>query len=106
MQRKPRFPTASTALQSHSIVLFYEGSGRDGAGRSLSDVLAFDLDELEQVHDYIQWLFPLFERSAANPNAPVLDQDSVTTLRRHQDLRRNIRKAFELMLRLAAGPPT
>jgi Opioid growth factor receptor (OGFr) conserved region len=35
-------------------------------------------DELEDVHDYIQWLFPLRERSAFQPQVPVLDEQTIT----------------------------
>ena len=56
------------------LLAFLEGQGVDGRGRSLFDVLAFDDAALELNHDFIQWLFPLTERSAAVPNAPLLDE--------------------------------
>lgn len=52
---------------------FLRGTGRDGRGRRLADVLAFDDARIEAVHDFIQWLFPLAEASRAVPGAPVLD---------------------------------
>jgi len=59
------------------IVAFYEGSGRDDRGRSLDDLLGFGDAALECTHDFIQWLFPLRERSGANPAAPRLDDATV-----------------------------
>lgn len=94
MRARPATPAAA----SHTLIAFYAGTGRDGAGRTIDEVLAFTFDELEDVHDYIQWLFPLFERSGANPGAPVLDDESVGSLRREPALRRRMRTAFELML--------
>ena len=44
-------------------------------------MLAFDDDRLERTHDYIQWLFPLPERSGAQPDAPVLTPEDVDLLR-------------------------
>ena len=51
---------------------FLRGTGCDGRGRRLADVLAFDDARIEGVHDFIQWLFPLAEASRAVPGAPVL----------------------------------
>ncbi len=39
------------------IHAFLRGAGRDGRGRRLADVLAFDDARIEAVHDFIQWLF-------------------------------------------------
>ncbi|MDT8924711.1 opioid growth factor receptor-related protein [Pseudomonas taiwanensis] len=41
-------------------------------GHALRDIQAFDHDQLEFTHTYIQWLFPLPEASTINPEAPVL----------------------------------
>merc|ERR1712039_387130 len=38
----------------------------------LADILAFDFQRMERVHNYIQWLFPTEERSDFNRNAPYL----------------------------------
>lgn len=54
------------------LLAFLAGEGRDGAGRTLEEVLAFDDLAIERHHDFIQWLFPLPEPSGANPTAPVL----------------------------------
>lgn len=44
-------------------------------------MLAFDDGRLERTHDFIQWLFPLPERSGAQPDAPVLTPDNIAALR-------------------------
>ena len=51
---------------------FYRGDGTDSEGRRLEDILRWDDQTLEYVHDFIQWLFPLDEPSAVNPNAPLV----------------------------------
>ena len=64
---------------------FYNHSGTDNHGRTLKDIWAWSDDDLESVHDYIQWLFPLKEKSRYNVRAPLLtdadigkiDKDSV-----------------------------
>jgi Opioid growth factor receptor (OGFr) conserved region len=79
-------------------VAFYEGTGTDGRGRSLDDVLHFDDASLEHVHDFIQWLFPLRERSGANPNAPRLDDGAIAAFQTRPELRANLRRAYERMM--------
>lgn len=44
-------------------------------------MLAFDDERLERTHDFIQWLFPLPERSGAQPDAPVLTEADIAVLR-------------------------
>ena len=63
------------------IVAYLSGEGADSAGREVFEVLAFDDPAIEQVHDFIQWMFPLRERSGAQPNAPVLTDEDVEAIR-------------------------
>lgn len=63
------------------ILAFLEGEGPDARGRGLFEVLAFNDVALEQTHDFIQWLFPLTEPSAAMPDAPVLGPEEVQAIR-------------------------
>lgn len=54
---------------------------------------------LEEVHDFIQWLFPLAEPSPVNPLAPVLDPETVQAFAADPELRQNLRRSFVRMLR-------
>lgn len=63
------------------IHAFLRGDGRDGRGRLLADVLAFDDARIEAVHDFIQWLFPLPEASRAVPGSPVLGDAEAAAIR-------------------------
>jgi len=63
------------------VLAFLQGEGVDGRGRTLFEVLAFDDAALERHHDFIQWLFPLDEPSAAVPDAPVLTEAEVAAIR-------------------------
>lgn len=80
------------------IVAFYEGSAPDDRGRMLSDILGFDDDRLESVHDFIQWLFPLRERSSANPLAPVLDDAAIAAFHARPELHAALRRSLDRML--------
>lgn len=83
---------------SGKILAFYRG-GRDDEGRTLQAILAWPDAELEAVHDFIQWLFPLPERSGANPDAPVLDADTIAAFRQSKELQDQLRQSFLRMLR-------
>jgi len=78
---------------------FLAGTGRDGRGRLAADVLGFSDERLEEVHDYIQWLFPLPTRSAAQPGSPVLTQAEIDAIRADKAALDTLGKATERMLR-------
>jgi hypothetical protein len=63
------------------------------------DVLGFSDEQLEQVHDYIQWLFPLPTRSAAQPQSPVLTQAEIEAIRVDPTTIATLKAATERMLR-------
>jgi hypothetical protein len=50
------------AQESEELLAFYRGLAPDNRGRYLREILLWDDVDLEYVHDYIQWLFPTFER--------------------------------------------
>lgn len=81
------------------IVRFYGGVGTDHRGRDLDRIRTQDDDALERNHDYIQWLFPLPERSSANPQAPTLTPDDIRAFAESEDLRGNLLASLAVMLR-------
>jgi len=86
-------------VEGRRLVAFFEGAAPDDRGRSFDDVLGFDNDALEATHDFIQWLFPLRERSGANPDAPRLDDEVVAAFTARPELREAQRRALDRMLR-------
>lgn len=79
------------------LVNFYDLQGNDNKGRRLEHILAWNDDDLEWCHDYIQTLFPLPEGSMF-ADAPVIDEETYLYWREHEELKRNLRRAFERML--------
>jgi hypothetical protein len=84
---------------ANEILRFYSSEGNDDRGRSLAEIQAWPDDLLESVHDFVQWMFPLRERSAFNPDAPVLDDNAIRQFRSSPKLRANLRLSFNRMLR-------
>jgi hypothetical protein len=80
------------------IVSFYDGTGTDHRGRPLDDLLAFGHDELEQHHDFIQWLFPLTVPSGVLDEARLVDEGTRKAFRERPELRANLRRALAVML--------
>ena len=82
------------------LLQFLQGIGPDSEGRIHSDILKFSDEELERVHNYIQWLFPLREQSDAVPGSPFLpDDEMVQTLREDDVVQENLVNALVRMER-------
>lgn len=79
------------------VVSFYSG-GVDHRNRTLETILSWPDDDLETVHDYIQWLFPTVQPSGVNPFAPLVGEETVAAFAAAPDLRARLRRAFERML--------
>lgn len=90
-------------LGNEILTLFLKGTGPDSYGRYHSDILKFSDEELENVHDYIQWLFPLREKSMAVPGSPFLENEEIIEiLRNDEDVQENIVNALIRMERFYA----
>ena len=76
------------------LIDFYSGHGTDHRGRTLDEILSWDDERLESVHDYIQWLFPLAEPSRFNPHAPLLTGEDRAEFQRRTDLQANVLRAL------------
>ena len=77
---------------------FYHGTATDSAGRWLRDLWQWNDDDLEAVHDFIQWMFPLPEPSQFNPDAPPLTPDDVAAFRTDKTVRLHLRRSFERII--------
>lgn len=78
------------------IVAFYRGEAPDDRGRYLRDIQQWPDERLESVHDFVQWMFPLADRSGANPFAPVLDAETIAAF--DDSMRDNLRASFSRMM--------
>ena len=91
----PRAGSASDDV----IVAFYSGEKPDSCGRYIEEVWSFSDHQLENVHDYIQWLFPLPTRSAFNPTAPLLTQRTTSAFQESELLSSKLSQSIEVMLK-------
>ena len=79
------------------IIDFYSG-GEDLKGRTLEYMWNFDYFALENVHDYIQYLFPITEPSYFNRGFPRLLTSDIRQFRNSQELKHNLLISFVVML--------
>ena len=80
------------------LVPFYLGEQKDSEGRTIQEMWSWNFEELECAHDYIQWLFPLSERSAFNPDAPIVDEEVIQVFQSNPQLRQNLLRSLTVML--------
>jgi hypothetical protein len=85
-------------VNENPVIAFYTGIGKDHRGRRLEDILAFNDEKLESVHDFIQWLFPLEVKSPVNPYAPICVKEIEDNFKTNDYLKGNLCKACSRML--------
>jgi opioid growth factor receptor-like protein len=90
-------------MGNEQLLRFYGGKGVDSRGRTIEEIWRFSPDDLEHVHDYIQWLFPLAEPSAFNPDAPLLDEQTIARFRSEPLLREHLARSLDVMLAFYRG---
>jgi hypothetical protein len=90
--------TTTMASGSRNLIAFYRGLEANNNQATLEQILNWDDNNLEQVHNYIQWLFPLETPSGPNPTAPVLDQVTIQAFRQDPALKAQVLRSFHRML--------
>jgi hypothetical protein len=86
------------SISTGPLHAYLAGAGRDGRGRLIADALEFSDEQLEAVHDYIQWLFPLPTRSAAQPGSPTLTAVEIEAIKADHHAVDNLKQATDRML--------
>ena len=81
-----------------NLIAFYRGEVPDSEGRTLAELWSFSDDEMEDVHDFIQWMFPLRDPSRYNPDAPLLTDADVAAFRADPTLREALGRSFARFL--------
>jgi hypothetical protein len=79
------------------IVSFYQGTSPDRHGRTIESIWSYSDDQLEAIHNYIQFLFPLRDPGVAP--APLLDDETIRAFHDSPELRDRLLVSFDRMLR-------
>ncbi|VTT99319.1 opioid growth factor receptor conserved region : Opioid growth factor receptor (OGFr) conserved region OS=Nostoc punctiforme (strain ATCC 29133 / PCC 73102) GN=Npun_F4273 PE=4 SV=1: OGFr_N [Gemmataceae bacterium] len=84
------------------FLAFYRGEAHNLRGHSFQAVLDWPDDTWEQVHDFIQWVFPNDKPSAYNPTAPLLTPAIIAGWPSDPLLSANLDAAFARWLRFVS----
>ena len=76
-----------------SLVNFLNETGPDHQGRYLRDIWDFDDKAIEQTHNFIQWMFPLTEKSMSVSGVPTLSTADIKTIRTSEVARANLERS-------------
>jgi Opioid growth factor receptor (OGFr) conserved region len=88
----------SYSSKQDPILAFYTGDRPNSQGRAIEDIWLWDCQKLESVHNYIQWLFPLREKSRFNTSAPTLSDRAIQAFRTSEELRNRLVNSLKVML--------
>ena len=91
-------PMKINPSENSSVLKFYRDGAALAGGRSWSECLALGDDDLEHIHDFIQWLFPLPETSMFNPWSPLLTEGDIEAFAGSLMLRERLLQSFSRML--------
>ena len=80
------------------LIPFYLGEQPDSKGRKIQAIWEWAFDQLEQTHDYIQWLFPIAEKSAFNLDSPLVNDSVIQAFQTDPKLRENLLRSLNVML--------
>ena len=80
------------------FINFFQNEISNIDGLKYEDILKYNDEQLEDKHDYIQYLFPLPIKSKFNPKAPVIGQIFIDEAINNIKIRKNIIKAFLRMI--------
>jgi hypothetical protein len=87
-----------TVQPSFNLVDFYRGTAANNNGVTLDQILGWNDAQLESVHNYIQWLFPMRTQSGFNHTAPTLDAATIQAFQGDPALRNQMLRSFRRML--------
>jgi len=85
-------------MEQHPLVSFYLNQNRTPEGYMLTEIWGWSHENMEYVHTYIQWLFPLREKSGFNLRAPTLNDEVIKEFKSDIKLHENLIRSFRLML--------
>ena len=77
---------------------FLKGNETDVYKRYLKDIWIMSDDQIENIHNVIQWVFPLNERSNAVPKSPILTNEEIISIKKSETAQKNIKKSAEWFL--------
>ena len=82
---------------------FLKGNEPDIYKRYLKDIWMMSDDQIENKHNFIQWIFPLNVKSNAVPSSPILTKKEIISIKKSETAQKNIKKSAEWFLEFLSG---
>lgn len=83
---------------SKFFIDFFQNKINNVEGLKYNDILKYNNKQLEDKHNYIQYLFPLPIKSIYNPDAPVINEIFINEAINNLIIRKNIIRSFLRMM--------
>ena len=77
---------------------FLKGNKPDIHKRYLKDIWMMSDNQIENKHNFIQWIFPLNVKSNAVPSSPILTKKEIISIKKSETAQKNIEKSAEWFL--------
>lgn len=97
-QRVEHTPIKPYEKNAVDLIAFFRNECADTKGRMLYDILQFTPTQIEDIHDFIQWIFPTVEASRFNRDAPVIDDEFKKRFQEDEVAKCNYCKSCKLYL--------
>ena len=78
-----------------AVLNFLERNSGDHKKRQITEIWGWPDSSWEDEHDFIQWLFPLNEKSMSVPNAPVIREPEITWIKESKVAQDSLRESAE-----------
>tara|TARA_B100001971_G_scaffold191429_1_gene194926 strand:+ start:722 stop:1015 length:294 start_codon:yes stop_codon:yes gene_type:complete len=85
------------------VLNFLKGNETDVYKRYLKDIWIMSDDQIENTHNFIQWVFPLNEKSNAVLKSPILTNEEIIIIKKSEIAQKNIKKSAEWFLNSYQG---
>jgi len=82
---------------------FLKGNEPDVYKRYLKDIWMMSGDQIENKHNFIQWIFPLNVKSNAVPSSPILTKKEIICIKKSEIVQKNIKKSAEWFLKFLSS---
>ena len=92
-----RYPKAilNKVVGLSDVLNFLEQTSGDHQKRMITEIWGWSDNAWEEEHDFIQWLFPLNEKSMAVPNAPVIREPEITWIQESEKAQGSLQKSTD-----------
>lgn len=84
--------------EKDAILKFYRGGKKNYYNKTLEEIWSYDDEELETRHDFIQFIFPLKEKSKFAELAPAITNREIEIIRNDPILLNNVLTSFDMMI--------